>query len=136
MTGNQSIESLRRLFDAVQAMDTKACVSAFTPDGVMHTPCLPSPFPRTRRGAKDLEEVYGFLFTSVFKRFSWIGLEIHATDDPNLVFARTRSSCELTDGRTYANEYACFALIDHGLVKEYTEFFDTERATGAFKHLV
>ncbi len=45
MAGNQSIESLRRLFDAVQAMDTKACVSAFTPDGVMHTPCALLTFP-------------------------------------------------------------------------------------------
>ena len=136
MSSGNSVDSLRRLFDAVQRMDTEACVAAFTEQGVMHTPCLPSTFPRTRRGAADLREVYNFLFTIVFKSFAWIDLELHATDQPNFVFARSRSTAELTDGRIYSNEYACFALIEGGLVREYTEFFDTERAIEAFKHLV
>ena len=132
---SQAVVAFRRLFDAVQRMDREACVKAFAKDGVMHTPCLPSAFPRVRTGSQDLAQVYDFLFTAVFKSFAWVELEVHATDDPSLAFARARSRAELTDGRTYSNEYACYARVRDGLITEYTEFFDTERAIEAFKHL-
>lgn len=135
MTDSAAVASLRRLFEAVQNMDAAACAAAFSPSGVMNTPCLPSAYPRTQRGRDNIAQVFGFLFTAVFEKFAWIDLELYATEDPTLVFARGRSDTLLRNGQPYRNEYAFYARIKDGLVDEYTEFFDTERAIGAFQHL-
>lgn len=135
MTNPAQTEPLLRLFGAIESLDVAAVVAAFTDDGVMNTPCLPSSYPRTRRGAKDIGETFGFLFAAVFKKFSWVDLEVHTTDVPGLLCARSRSNVVLTNGQIYANEYAMFAKIRNGRIAEYTEFFDTERAVDAFKHL-
>lgn len=135
MSSLSAVDTVRGFFNAVQRMDSVACAAAFTEDGVMHTPCLPSAFPRTQRGRDNIRHVFELLGAQVFTTFAWVDLEVHATDDPQLVFVRCGSRAELRDGRIYANEYACYAQVENGLLREYTEFFDTERAAEAFKHL-
>ena len=131
-----ALDVVRRYFDAIARMDAAACAAAFAPDGAMHTPCLPPPYPRTVQGRDGIEQVFTFLFTQVFKSFAWVDLELYATQtDPSLIFARTRSSTVIRDGRLYSNEYACFSSVKDGTIREHTEFFDTERAREAFKHL-
>jgi len=135
-TSDSAMAVVRNYFNAIDRMDATMTAASYADDGVMHTPCLPSTFPRTQTGRAAIEQVFGFLFTQVFKKFSWVGLEIYAAEgDPTLVFSRCRSDCELTDGRPYANEYACISRVREGRLIEHTEFFDTERAIESFKHL-
>jgi ketosteroid isomerase-like protein len=132
----QPIDAVKDYFDAIVRMDAKACATAFAQRGVMHTPCLPAPYPRTVQGREGIEQVFTLLFTKVFKTFTWVDLELFATQtDSSLIFARARSSAELRNNGHYSNEYACFTHVKEGNICDHTEFFDTVRAIEAFKHL-
>ncbi len=135
MTVDSPVEILANFMDAVHRKDARACANSFLEDGVMHTPCVPSPHPKSTRGREQIGQVFDFLFKHVLKQFQWTDLEIHATDDAALVFARARSKAELVSGKPYDNEYAIFARVSSGRLAEYTEFFDTERAVKAFEGL-
>lgn len=125
-------ELLGQYLSAIERGDAEAATASFADDCVINTPCMPEPSPKSMIGRTSFTSVLKWVFSTVFKKFTWAELEIHTTDDPNLVFALAKSHVELHDGRIYSNEYVIYARVRDGKIVEETEFFDTTRAAKAF----
>ena len=66
------------------------------------------------------------------KEFRWIHLELHSTDEPDVVYGTGKSSAELADGRYYKNEYVFIVKFEDGLVKKFWEYLDPIPVMEAF----
>jgi len=63
-------------------------------------------------------------FWQVMKSFEWAELELHATDDPNLIMGVGKSRAVTTWDAPYANEYAFRVRVRNDRVLEYHEYIN------------
>jgi len=136
MSSTESLEIARRLTDAFVRSDYRAAIDLMAPDIVHSAPCVPPGVPKVMHGHAEVEPVLKMFFSQVVKTYSYEELELHPTDDPELVVGRGKSKIILRSGRAYSNEYAYFFRVRGGKIKEFTEFFDTTRAAEAFAGVV
>lgn len=72
-------------------------------------------------------------FWKAWKAFSFHDVAVHATRDPELVFATARSQAETAWGAPYANTYVFRTRLRDGKIVEHTEFFNALPVLEVFK---
>ncbi|WP_313805840.1 PhzA/PhzB family protein [Sphingobium sp.] len=100
-------------------------------DAEFLTPFHPSGFPKRTTGRFEWVNSARKNF-SVIRQFRWIDLDLHDTDEPNVVYGTSKSHVELADGRYYENDYVFIVKFEDGLVREFREYLDPIPVIDAF----
>ncbi|MFV9453430.1 nuclear transport factor 2 family protein [Rhodococcus sp. NM-2] len=115
-----AIDVLADLIDAFDALDPDRAGALFADDGTFVFPFAPPGFPAKAAGQREILRLLRKM--AVFDRIELYDRELHATEDPEIVFATFASRAQLS-GRPYANRYICRARIRDGRILEYQEHF-------------
>lgn len=94
-------------------------------------PFLPPGMPKTIKGRSEWVSFVRDAF-KVIKEFRWLDLDLHGTDEPDVVYGTSKSRVDLLDGRFYENEYVYIVKFGDGLIKKYTEYLDPLEVLKAF----
>lgn len=71
-------------------------------------------------------------FWAAWRTFRFKDVEVHATEEPDLLFATARSSAETTWGAAYANTYVFRMRVREGLIAEHREYFNPQPVLTVF----
>jgi uncharacterized protein len=126
------VETTRSFLAALAQADYAAWDSLVAQDVVMRFPFAPRGLPRTCTGREACRKLVQGLF-SVISRFRWLDLDLHATDDAELVCGTGRSEAMTTMDRAYANRYCFVVRVRDERIIEYCEYFDPLPAMDVFR---
>lgn len=114
---------LSRFFDAQTRFDLDTVLTCWHDDAVMRTPYAPAPLPKEIRGKNALARTFGALFagSSAIRLYD---VELIATQRNELWLSRWTFEIALKSGATYTGSDIGTFVVDDGLIREYTEYFD------------
>ena len=122
MSGRDKAEFVRNFLELlVTGKDYDKWGPMLTEDTERLTPFAPPGFPKITKGRDECVKSTSEIFKSI-KEFRWIDLDLHATDEPDVVYGTSKSYVELVDGRYYENEYVFIVKFENGLIKENWEY--------------
>jgi ketosteroid isomerase-like protein len=61
------------------------------------------------------------MFSSI-KKFDCIDMDLHATDEADVIYGTSNSHVELQDGRVYENQYVFIVKLKDGLITHNWEY--------------
>lgn len=126
-----SVQLARRWLQVLAGQQFDAWPQLIAPDVQMRFPFSPPGIPSECHGLGECREMIRAFFAAI-ETFDWQDLQLHAAADPGLVFATVRSSVQLRNGRSYANQYVMMLRFRDGLLAEYREYFNPLPAIAAF----
>lgn len=135
MPKRSPVEIARLLLDALERADFETWASLLAENTVMKFPYSPAGLPKRCEGRAACEATHRGIF-SVIESFAWHDLDLHATDDPELVFGTGRSEVLTKTSQPYRNQYCFIFRIRDGQVIEYCEYFDPLPAIAVFGPLL
>jgi uncharacterized protein len=103
---------------------------------VVRFPFAPDGMPRKVEGSAPWESLVRAFMLDSLERFSWRDVDLHTTDDPELVMGTARSEALTKSGRPYTNQYCLLARARNGRLVEYSEYFDPAPVIAAFGELL
>jgi uncharacterized protein len=132
MSGGDNAEFARKFIELMATgKDYDTWGPMLTEDAEFLRPFLPPGLPKRIKGR--IEWVNTMRESSkVIKEFRWIDLDLHNTDEPDVVYGTSKSSVDLVDGRYYENEYVLIVKFEDGFIKEYREYLDPLPVMEAF----
>lgn len=71
-------------------------------------------------------------FWAAMKTFVFHDVELHTTDDPELIVGRARCEAETVAGKPYQNQYCFFVRVRDGKVVDHLEYFNPRPVIEAF----
>jgi uncharacterized protein len=122
---NRSLDqsTLTSFFAAQESRSLSSVMRCWHADCIMRTPYAPAPLPRERVGRAAVERTFKALFdTSTAIHLPQ--LRIIQTEERHLWIALWQVDIHLTTGARYHGSDICMLLLQDGLIKEYTEYFD------------
>jgi uncharacterized protein len=103
--------------------DYEAWGPMLTENTERRTPFVPPGLPKITKGRDECVKAMREIFKSI-KEFRWIDLELHNTDEADVVYGTAKSRLDLVDGRYYENEYVFIFKFEYGLIKEFREYLN------------
>jgi len=132
MSGSDKAEFARKLIELmVTGKDYDTWGPMLTEDAEFLRPFAPPGLPKSTKGRTVWVGSSREAFKAI-KEFRWIHLELHGTDEPDVVYGTGKSSAELVGGRHYENEYVFIVEFEDGLVKKFGEYLDPIPVMEAF----
>ncbi|CAN5392284.1 hypothetical protein BH10PSE12_BH10PSE12_13290 [soil metagenome] len=131
MTEPSPLSVARHWVQALAAGDFDAWPDLADEALVMHVPFSP-PGLFTECVGRDacIEMTRGFW--AAMQSFAWHDIDIHASDDPGMIFGTARSEAMTVTGQAYTNRYCFIAKVRDGRVYDYTEYFNPLPVMEAF----
>jgi ketosteroid isomerase-like protein len=123
MANATPLEMTRRWLQVLADTDYEAWASVTSSDLVIHTPFVAPGMSRVSEGRETclaLAREYGKLI----RNFRYLDVELHTTDDPELIIGTARSEAVMANGGLYANQYCVLCRVKEGRVVTYTEYSD------------
>lgn len=118
-----NIAVLRHAFAAMATGDADAVVAFYSEDYVLELPYGDPHTVKTVEGVRVVRDYLAGAF-EVF-RFELLDLEVHPTEDPDLIIAEYRSAGRvLQTGAAYANRYVGFWWFRDGEVVRTREYYN------------
>ncbi|MEZ5737600.1 MAG: nuclear transport factor 2 family protein [Novosphingobium sp.] len=118
-----NVELMRKWLDVFPEGEFDAFPGEIAPDFVFHLPFPPPGVPSEFRGRETVRDVLSK--TSAGRsRLVMSNIEIHQTDDPELLVATARGEATMANGNLYRNSYVLFTRIRDGVVLEHTEYLN------------
>jgi hypothetical protein len=100
MSGGDKAEFTREFIELMATgKDYDTWGPMLTEDAEFLRPFLPPGFPKKVSGRVELVNSQRETFKAI-KEFRWIDLELHNTDEPDVVYGTSKSYIKLMDGRT------------------------------------
>lgn len=131
MTDLTPLAIVRRWLSVLAAGDFDAWPQVAGEALVMRVPFAPPPFGLAMEGYETC--IIGTRgFWAAIKTFVFHEVELHTTDDPELVVGRARSEAETAAGTPYENRYCFFVRVRNGKVVEHSEYFNPLPVIAAF----
>jgi ketosteroid isomerase-like protein len=128
---SNSIDYARRWLKTLASSDFAAWDNLVHEDVHMRFPFAPPGIPGECAGrANCLQLIRGFF--AAIESFEWYDLQLHAAQDPALVFGTGKSRVRLKPTGTYGNEYCFVMKFFDGKLIEYREYFNPLPAMAAF----
>jgi ketosteroid isomerase-like protein len=122
MSGGDKAEVARNFLElSATGKDFDAWGLMLAEDATRLTPFVPHGLPKITKGRDECVRALSEIFKSITK-FRWIDLDLHNTDEPDVVYGTSKSHLELVDGRHYENEYVFIVKFENGLIKEFWEY--------------
>lgn len=118
----RAIETVRRFFDALDAIDIDAFLELWADDGVQEMPFAPAGFPRRLEGRAAIRRQYGNM-PQAYARMKFPDLALQPMLDPEWVLAEYRGEIELAAGGSYNNRYCGVFNVRDGKIVRFTEYF-------------
>lgn len=116
----------------VTGEDYDAWGPMLTEDTERLTPFAPPGFPTITKGRHECVNSTREIFKSI-RVFRWLDLDMHTTDEPDVVYGTSKSYVELVDGRSYENVYVFIIKFENGLIKENWEYLNPFPIIECFK---
>ena len=124
MSGDDKTESAQKFIELMATgKDYDTWGPMLTEDAEFLKPFHPPGFPKRTKGRIEWVNSQRENFKAI-KEFRWIDLELHNTDEPDVVYGTSKSYAELVDGRSYENGYVFIVKFENGLIKEFREYLD------------
>jgi ketosteroid isomerase-like protein len=131
MSGGDKAEFALKFVELMAAGKDDTWGPMLTDDAEFLRPFLPPGLPKKIKGRSEWVNSMRESF-KVIKEFRWYDLELHNTDEPDVVYGTAKSSVELVDGRNYENEYVVIVKFEGDLIKQYWEYLDPLPVMEAF----
>jgi ketosteroid isomerase-like protein len=124
MNDGDKTEVVRRFLTLLASgRDYEAWGAMIAQDVERLTPFVPPGLAKRILGRAEFLRSTRDVFQSI-KDFRWIDLDLHNTDEPDVVYGTSRSYLELVDGRHYENQYVFIVKFENGLIREFREYLD------------
>lgn len=123
MTDQSPREVTRRWLQVLADADYEAWSTVAADDLVIRTPFAPPGLPKICEGRAvclAMAREYG----AMIKQFTYLDVELHTTDDPELIMGTARSEALTASGGRYSNRYCIVSRVKAGRVADYSEYFD------------
>ncbi|MET0984178.1 MAG: nuclear transport factor 2 family protein [Steroidobacteraceae bacterium] len=130
MSAPSPLELTHRWLKVLGDADYDAWATLTSSDLVIKTPYAPPGLPKATEGRETclkMARQYGELL----KKFEYLDVELHTTDDPELIMGTAHSEALTASGHRYANQYCVLARVRNAKIVEYTEYFDPQRVVAA-----
>jgi uncharacterized protein len=125
----QNKELLRRVFDALATGDSRPFIEALS-DDVSWRVMGQTRWSGTYYGkATILKDLLGQLGARLAGRYKASAQRIIAEGE--LVVVQARGEATTKDGKPYNNEYCFIYRVEDGMIREVTEYLDTQLVTSA-----
>jgi uncharacterized protein len=128
-----ALETARKLLDAFVARDVEAALAVMDDRITIHAPYTPPDIPLDKRvvGKAAVKQMLTVMMGAM-AQFRLLDVDLHTTDDPELVVGTGRSEATMRNGQAYGNFYVYQFHIRNGLIFDYYEFFDSHLASKGF----
>jgi ketosteroid isomerase-like protein len=123
MANASPLEITRRWLQVLAAANYDAWPNVTASELVIRTPFVAPGMSRATDGREAclaLAREYGKVITN----FRYLDVELHTTDDPELIVGTARSEAQMANGNMYANQYCILCRVKAGRVVTYTEYSD------------
>jgi uncharacterized protein len=127
---NSPLELAHRWLNVLADADYDAWATLTSSDLVIRTPYAPPGFPKVCDG-RDVALTIARQYGAILKQFEYLDVDLHTTDDPELIMGTARSEAVTASGGRYANQYCVLLRVRNGKLIEYTEYFDPLRVIAA-----
>lgn len=118
-----NVELMRKWLEFFPEGEFDAFPGEISPDFVFYLPFPPPGVPSEIRGRENVRDV--LVNTSAGRsRLIISDIDIHQTDDPELLVATARGEATMANGNLYRNSYVIFTRIRDGVVLEHTEYLN------------
>ncbi|AMK19936.1 MULTISPECIES: nuclear transport factor 2 family protein [Sphingobium] len=106
--------------------DVDGLLELITPDVAVYTPFSPEGLPTRFNGRDEVDARFGDARRPM-PYFTFLDVEILATEDPDRWVATCRSEGRQADGRNYANIYCWIFRLRDGKIAAWTEYYDPQK---------
>lgn len=106
--------------------DVDGLMTLIAEDVVVDTPFSPAGLPTQFKGLAEVEARFGDARRPM-PFFTFLDVEILATEDPERWVATCRSEGTQADGRGYANIYCWIFRVRAGKIDRWTEYYDPQK---------
>lgn len=130
MNSMTPLQLAHRWLNVLAQADYDAWATIAANDLVIHTPYAPTGFPKVSAG-RDVALAMARQYGAILKTFEYLDVELHTTDDPELIMGTARSEATTASGGRYENQYCVIMRVRNGTLIEYTEYFDPQRIINA-----
>lgn len=121
---NESIETVRSFFKALELRDIDAVAELWHSDGILEFPFAPDSAPTTVKGKADIKKILGEDLADR-SHVAFPHLNIQPMLDPEGVVAEFSSDMEVaSSGASYANQYIALAKVKDGRLLLFREYFN------------
>jgi uncharacterized protein len=128
-----ALDTARKLLDSFVARDVDAALALMDENITIHAPYSPPDIPLAKSiTGKAAVAAMLRVMLGAFERFRLYDIDLHATDDPELIVGTGRSDALMRNGQPYANDYVYQFRIRNGKVLDYHEYFDSHAASQGF----
>nr|BFF38495.1 hypothetical protein BACY1_03000 [Tenacibaculum mesophilum] len=126
-------ETVRRFFNALTAENAETVANLFAEDAKHINPYNSGIFPTGANGKEGIKNYWEPVFPN-FDGMTFDIEEIHAMEDPNMVFVKYKGDIKLKNNAgVYSNDYySTFKFDDNGKITEYVEIFNPIVAARGF----
>ena len=132
-TATKNKATVKAFFNALTNEDANAVADLFAENGKHINPYHSGLFPTGAEGKEAIRKYWQPTFP-LFDGMTFPIEEIHAMEDPNIVFVKYTGNIQLKDGAgVYSNDYySTFKFDDSGKITEYVEIFNPIVAARGF----
>jgi uncharacterized protein len=123
MNDQSAMEVTRRWLTVLADADYEAWSAVAAGDLVIRTPFAPPGLPKICEG-RDVCLAMARKYGTMINKFTYFDVELHTTDDPELIMGTARSEALTASGGRYANQYCIVSRVKAGRVADYAEYFD------------
>lgn len=123
MTNRNLVDVARRWIRALEESDFAAWSDIVADDLQIVTPFAPRGFEQSHTGRAACESAVR-QYRALLKNLRFFDVELHATDDPNLVVGTGRSEGSTASGHAYANKYCWIVRFRDDKLCRFTEYFN------------
>ncbi len=129
----QNKEKVKKFFKALENEDVNGLVHLFAENTKHINPYHSDLFPKGANGKEGIKNYWEPVFPN-FDGMTFNIQEIHAMEDPNMVFVKYKGDIQLkNDAGVYSNDYySTFKFNDAGEITEYVEIFNPIVAARGF----
>jgi ketosteroid isomerase-like protein len=124
MRASDNMRRVRQFLDlVVSGKDYDLWGGMLAEDAERLTPFVPPGLSTITKGRVACVNGAREIFKSI-KAFRWIDLDLHETDEPDVIYGTSKSAVELADGRHYENDYVFIFTFANGLIRELREYLN------------
>lgn len=128
---DQAIQIVSSFFDLMEAMKIDQWIQLWAEDGVHHMPYAPPGFPNRVEGKKAIYSHFSVI-PNRWKSIAFVNRRIYPMLSPDRVVAEYRGETEISEGRSYNNDYCSFFQLQENQLISVTEYFNPLVLTQSF----
>ena len=128
-----ALDVAKKLLASFVSQDIDAALSVMAENIVIHAPYSPPdiPLPKSIHGKQAVAEMLRVMF-GASEKFELFDIDLHTTDNPELIFGTGHSRAMMKNGQAYGNHYVYVFYIRDGKIFDYYEYFDSHVASQGF----